>query len=444
MNDTGSQLSELMQRALLKAKQNGATDGEVNISQGAGFGVNVRMGQLETLEHYQDQSIDVTVYFGTQKGEASGTDFSDQGLDQLINAACDIAKFTAPDQYAGLPEQSDLATEFTDCDLYHPWDLSIDQAIEQTQICESIALGQDKRIQNSDGAGITTYSGWQGLANSRGFCHAYPTSRHSLSVSLIAKARNQMQTDGSDSTARDAKDLWTSEQVAQEAAHKVLTKLNPKPIKTGRYPVIFTPEAAKSLMGHCLNAMSGSRLYRESSFLQNQLGQQIFPDFMSLYEDPFVKKGLGSSPYDAEGVQVKAQSLIEAGILKTYLLSSYSARRLGLKPTGHAGGTHNLFVKDDRALYPDQAALLKTMGTGLLITDLMGQGVNLVTGNYSRGASGFFVKNGVIEHPVEEITLAGDLREMFRNIIAIAGDIDTRGSLHVGSLLIDQMTVAAK
>lgn len=423
-----------------QAKQLKVTGCEVDASAGEGFTTSVRMGEVDTVEHHQDQSLEITVYCGTRKGCATTTDLRPEHLQQTLQAAYAIAQFTAADPCAGLPDPADLAKDCRDLDLYHPWPITIEAAIEQCLRCEAIALNADPRIVNSDGAGLTTYSRWHALGNSDGFMGAYQTSKHDFSVSVVAAENDQMQTDYGYTQARDFHDLWTVEQVAMEAANKTLQKLNPGKVKTGQYPILFSAQQSVGLIRELLSAIAGGRLYREHSFLVGALGQSIFPDFVHIHEDPFVSKGLASSPYDAEGVAVHANDLVQAGVLQSYHLDSYSARKLGMPTTGNSGGSHNIVVSHRDQTQQD---LIRQIGTGLLVTGVIGQGVDLVTGNYSRGANGLWIENGEIQYPVEEITIAGNLKDMFKHIVSIANDVETRSSIHTGSILIDRMTIAS-
>ena len=428
-------------RSLLKlAKDEGASDAEVALNTGAGFSLSVRKENVETIEHHEDQSLSVTLYFGQQKGSASTTDLSANSLKATIKAAAHIAQFTLADPCAGLPESEYLAKTWPELSLYHPWGIDLDEALKLAKTTESYALGLDQRLSNSDGVSVSSYDGLNVYGSSQGFLAATYASQHEFSIGLIAGEGSDMQRDFSYTVARDPKDLWSKERVAHEAVTATLRRLNPRKLATGTFPVIFEAPIAGSLISAYLKAVSGGNLYRESSFLLNSLDAQVFPEYISLFEDPFIPKALGSSPFDAEGVVVKPQYLVAQGRVKTYLLGSYAARKLGLKPTGHAGGAHNVAVKTDKVQSFD--ALVKTMGQGLIVTELMGQGINLVTGDYSRGASGFWVEGGEIQYPVAEITIAGNLRDMFKNIIGVANDVETRGRIHCGSILIEKMTLA--
>lgn len=423
--------------ALSKAK--GASQAEVAVSAESGMSVTVRMRELETVEHNENAGFGITVFFDKRKGSASTTDTSPAAIEAAVSAACNIAQYSSEDPCAGLPEPELLAPDFVDLDLYHPWDITPEQATERALACEAIALQKNPLVTNSEGVILTTYQGLRVYGNSHGFLGHFASSRHSLSCSLIAEQAGSMQRDYSYTVARDQHDLRKAELVADAAVERTIRRLNARKLGTRQVPVVFAADLATGLIGSYLKAVSGSNLYRESSFLLNSLGQQVFPEFMEIREDPFVRKGLASCPYDSEGVKVQARDLVKQGCVEGYLLSCYSARKLGMQTTGNAGGAHNIYVKNHNQ---SLAQLLKTMDTGLLITDVMGQGVNLVTGDYSRGASGFWVEQGEIQFPVEEITIAGTLQNMYRGIIAIGDDVETRGYIHCGSILIDNLTVA--
>ncbi|MDO8954209.1 MAG: metalloprotease PmbA [Gammaproteobacteria bacterium] len=433
------QLSQVAEHILKLAKSRGATSAEMSVGSGMGFSATVRLGEPETIEHEQDQSVDITVYYGQKKGSATTTDMNLAMIDKVVEAACSMAQYTVEDDCAGLADPDTLAKDWPELDLYHPWDISVKDAIEQAKACEKLAMDFDPRINNSEGATLETYQSIHLYANSHGFIGGAKSSRHGLSVSVIAEANGQMQHDYGYTSARDYRDLWSAKRVAEEAAERTLQKLNPRKIKTCEVPVIFIADVATSLISSFLGAISGGSLYRRSSFLLDSLGQRLFPEFVTISEDPYILKGIASCPFDGEGVKVQKRDIVSQGVLQGYVLGSYSGRKLKLKSTGNAGGVHNILVQSGQQ---DLAALLKTMHKGLLVTDVIGQGVNLVTGDYSRGASGFWVENGEIMHPVEEITIASNLRDMFSGIIGIGSDIEKRGKIQVGSILIDKMTVA--
>lgn len=432
-------LSHLVSDILYEAKRQGASSAEAGLSMDQGLSVNVRLGEVETIEHHRSQGLGVTVYFGQRKGSASSTDFSSQAVKETVAAACRIAQHAAEDEYAGLPEAELLATEFPDLDLYHPWNLEVGAAIELAKSCEDVARGHHPDISNSEGASLNTYQGLRVAGNSLGFLHGYPSSRHSLSCSVIAGTGDNMQRDDWWTVARDAKDLESAAAVGRKAAERTVRRMGARALGTRQCPVIFVAEVAGGLIGHFIGAIRGGNLYRKSSFLLNSLGKQVFPAFVHIHEQPHLRKALGSAPYDGEGVVTRPHDLIRNGVLESYVLSSYSARKLGMKTTGNAGGVHNLIVEPGNL---DLPGLCQAMGTGLLVTELMGQGVNILTGDYSRGAAGFWVENGEILYPVEEITIAGNLREMYQNILGVGNDVDLRGNTRSGSILIDSMTLA--
>jgi len=432
-------LKNLTSDILQEAKRLGATACEAGISSATGLSVTVRLGEIDTLEFHKDKGLELTLYKDKRKGSISCSDFSWDAIKDAIQAAADIAEYTQEDSCSGLADQTELAQDIPDCDLHHPWDMSAVGAIQLAKSCEAAALGFDKRITNSEGASLSTHSRLYVYGTSHGFLAGYASTRHSLSCSVIGQDGQVMQRDHDYTTARHATELFTPEFVGKSAAEKTIKRLNPQQLKTASVPVIFTPNTARGLLGHFISAISGGSLYRKSSFLLDTLGKAVFPTFMELHEKPFIKKGLGSAPFDGEGVAPRERALVSQGILQSYVLSSYSARKLGMKTTGNQGGVHNLIVQDTGLSF---AALLQKMQTGLLVTELMGPGVNLVTGDYSRGATGFWVENGVIQYPVAEITIAGNLKDMFQNIVDIGNDIDKRGNILTGSILLEAMMVA--
>lgn len=429
-----------MTEILRQAKAKGATQAEVALISGQGFSVNVRHGNVETVENQLDQGMAITVYFGRKKGSADTGDLSEASLLETLNAACHIAEFTLEDPYAGLPDPDLLAKEHRDLDLNHPFAGEVSDGISLAKECEHIGLQLDQRIVNSEGAQFSTYAGLNVYGNSLGFLATTRSTRHDLSLSLIAEDQGHKERDYSFSTARDVLDLWSPDKIAKDAAESVLKRLNPRKIKTQKAPVIFASHLAGGLISAYFRAVSGSNLYRKTTFLLNSLGTQVFPEFLTFFEDPFIPKGIGSMPFDSEGVAIRAQNLVEQGRVATYLLSSYTARQLGLTTTGHAGGVRNVFIQSE--CIRSFADLLAEMGTGLIVTELIGQGVNLITGDYSRGAAGLWVENGQIQYPVSEITIAGNLRDMFRNIVAAGTDIETRDRIHTGSILLAEMMIA--
>jgi PmbA protein len=384
----------------------------------------------------------ITVYFGQRKGSASTADFSLEAVRATVAKACSIARFTAEDSSAGLADAELMARAPQNLDLSHPWDVSADRAIEIAKSCEAAALDFDSRINNSEGASIATHQGLHVYGNTHGFVGGYPTTAHTLSCVVLAGKAEEMQRDYWYSSSRDWRELQDAKSVGRESARRTIARLNPRKISTRRAPVLFAPELARGLIGHFVAAIRGSSQYREASFLLNSAGQQVFPAGISIDERPHILKAMGSAPFDDEGVATKDRRLIENGVLTGYILSSYSARKLGLQTTGNAGGSHNLLVAP--TLTGGLDAMLSRLGSGLLLTELMGQGVNTVTGDYSRGAAGFWVENGVIQHPVAEITIAGNLRSMFAGVAAVGDDIDTRGGVRVGSILLQEMTIAGE
>lgn len=431
---------ERVTQLLRLAKIKGASQAEIALTAGTGFSLNVRKGSIETIEHHDDQNLSLTVYFGKQKGSASTTDLSQASIEETLSAAVHIAQFTLPDECSGLPDPDTLAKTWPDVDLYHPWNIEVHDAINLANSLEHFALDADARISNSEGAGLNTYQGLNVYGSSEGFFAATYATHHGLNIGLIAGQGDHMQRDFSYTEARDYRDLWAPQKVALDAVMRTVGKLDPQRINTENVPVIFDAPVAAGLISNYLKAVSGGSLYRRSSFLLDSLGTQVFPKWFSLYDDPFIPGALGSAPFDAEGVAISPQYLVEAGLVSTYLLSTYTGRKLGMRTTGHAGGIYNVSARVDQDLSFE--ALLKKMGRGLLVTEVMGQGVNLVTGDYSRGASGFWVENGVIQFPVQEITIASNLKDMFANMIAVSNDIETRGRIHSGSMLIPNMMVA--
>jgi PmbA protein len=399
----------------------------------------VRLGEVETLEYQRDRSLGVTVYGGQRKGSASTANLSPAAVEETIAKALSIASFTADDAYSGLPDASLMASELPDLDLSHPWDLEAAEAIELAKRCEAASLAYDKRIDNSEGASVSTNRKLRVFGNSHGFVGGYPSTSHSVSCVVLGQHEGAMQRDYWYTAARDWRGLEDVEEVGRKAAEKTVQRLGADKLSTRKAPVLFAPELARGLIGHFVGAIGGAAQYRRSSFLLDAVGQQVFPEAISLIERPHLKGALGSAPFDGEGVATRERELVVNGVLGGYLLDSYSARKLGLVTTGNAGGVHNLVIQGQML---DPKSLLRKLGTGLLVTEMMGQGVNPVTGDYSRGASGFWVENGEITRPVHEITVAGNLREMFRGIVDQGDDVDRRGAIHCGSLLIDEMMIA--
>lgn len=436
-----SRLENLVQSILDEAKLQGATAAEAGLSVDSGLSVTARLGDVETIEHHRDQGLGVTVYIGQRKGSASTTDLSEASIKETVTAACSFARYGSEDPYAGLPEQDWLATDFPDLDLYHPWSLGADRAIELAIACEDAARAYHSDITNSEGATVNSHQGIRVLGNSLGFLKGTESSRHSMSCAVLGQRGDSMQRDYWYSVARNPADLEAVESIGRKAAERTIRRLQGRSLSTRQCPVLYAAEIASSLFGSLIGAISGGNLYRKSSFLLNALDTQIFPDFVHIHEQPYLLGALGSAAFDAEGVQTRARDIIANGILKDYVLSTYSAKKLGLVSTGNAGGVHNLMVETG----PDDfQGMLKKLDTGLLVTELMGQGVKMVTGDYSRGAAGFWVENGEIQYPVEEITIAGNLKDMFKNLVAVGNDVDYRGNVRTGSVLIERMSVAGE
>ena len=433
-------LQSIIERALEEARVRGASQAEAAVSQDTGLSVGVRLGEVETLEHQRDRSMGITVYFGRRKGSASTADFSLDAVRATVAKACSIARFTAEDACSGLADAALMARNPSNLDLSHPWNIAADRAIEIAKSCEASALAFDPRINNSEGASLSTHQGLHVYGNTHGFVGGYPTTSHSLSCVVLAGTGEDMQRDYWYSSSRDWHELEQAEAIGRESARRTIARLGPRRLSTRRAPVLFVPEIARGLIGHFTAAIRGSSQYRQSSFLLNSVGQQVFPPGFSIAERPHIPKAAGSAPFDDEGVATRDRELVADGVLTGYILSSYSARKLGLETTGNAGGSHNLLVKPSLAGGMD--ALLPRLGTGLLVTELMGQGVNMVTGDYSRGAAGFWVENGSIQYPVAEITIAGNLRDMLKGVAAVGDDVDVRGGTRVGSILLPEMTIA--
>ncbi|MDQ1118604.1 MULTISPECIES: metalloprotease PmbA [Pseudoxanthomonas] len=432
-------LARLSERLLDMARARGASQAEVSCSEDRGLNVNVRLGEVETVESTQDRAIGVTVYFGQRKGSASTADLREDSLAATVEQACAIARYTEDDAAAGLADAARMATAFPDLDTWHPWELDADTAIDLALACEAAGRQADARISNSDGASVGSGYGLSVYANSHGFVGRERGTHHSISCALIAGTGEGMQRDGWYTTALARERLQAPEAVGLRAAQRTVARLAPRDLATGQYPVLYSAEVARSLIGHLLGAVSGGALYRKASFLLDRAGTQVFPDWFSIEERPLLRGGLRSGSFDAEGVATVDSPLVAHGVLQRYVLGSYSARKLGLSSTGNAGGVHNLIVSSNAG---DLPSLLREMGTGLLVTELMGQGVNGVTGDYSRGAGGFWIENGQIAYPVDNVTVAGNLKDIFAAIEAVGSDIDPRSHIAMGSLLVGKMTVA--
>lgn len=435
------ELQDVVSFALEEARRQGASQCEADANVSQGLGVTVRLGEVETIEYQRDRGLGLTVYFGKRKGSASTADLSREAVRQTVEKACAIARYTAEDPYAGLIDPDALARDIPDLDLYHPWDLAPEQAIEMAKRCEAAGLAIDKRITNSEGSSLSSNRHTGVYGNSLGFLAGVSSTSHSVSCSLIAQQGEEMQRDYWYTTARDHTDLEDPEAIGRIAGQRAVARLGSRKLSTRKAPVAFTPDMARGLIKHFAAAIRGAAQYRKASFLLDAAGKQVFPDFLQIYERPHIPKGLASNPFDDEGAATKDRDLIRDGVLDGYVLGSYSARRLGLKTTGNAGGVHNLIVATPgKAL--DMPSFLTRMQNGLLVTELMGQGVNGVTGDYSRGASGFWVENGAIAYPVQEITIAGNLKQMLLDIVAVGSDVDVRGTIRTGSIMVGEMTIA--
>ena len=440
-----AQFQELVDTALAHAAKLGATDAGAEASEGCGLSVSVRKGELENVERNRDKSLGVTVYIGKRRGNASTSDFSRPAIEQTVQAAYDIARFTAEDPVAGLPDAAEIATaqEQPDLDLFHPWAITSEEAARLALVCEGAAFATDKRITNSEGAGVSAQQSHFFSAHTRGFRGGYASSRHSISAAPIAGKGDGMQRDAWYSSMRDATELADAAAIGRYAAERALSRLKSRKIATRECPVLFESPLAAGLLGAYVQATSGGALYRRSTFLLDSLGKQVFPEHVDVLENPHLKRGKGSAAFDEEGVRTKPRKVVEAGRVEGYFLSSYSARKLGMKTTGNAGGSHNLWLTSRHTQPGDNLdEMLRKLGRGLFVIELMGQGVNYVTGDYSRGASGFWVENGKIAYPVHEITIAGNLRDMFAGIEAIGADVYNYGAKSVGSVLVNKMKVA--
>ncbi len=434
-----ARMEALVHDVILQAQAAGADEVEAGISLDAGLSVTVRLGETETLEFNRDRVLGLTVYFDGRKGSASTADFDPDAIAATVRAACDIARHTSQDPCAGLADAARLANVIPDLDLYHPWDMNADRAIALAGECEDAARAVDSCITNSEGATVSSYVELRVKGNSKGFHGAYRSSYHSVSCSVIGQRDQEMQRDYWSDAARDWRDLKPVTDTGRIAGERTVMRLGARRLSTRQCPVLVAADVAGSLFGHFIKAISGSNLYRKSSFLVDHLGKQLFPGWMHIHEQPLLKKAIGSAPYDAEGVATAQRDIVLGGILQGYVLNSYAARKLGMETTGNAGGVRNLTI--DPGAH-DRAALLREMGTGLLVTEFIGFGVNIVTGDYSRGAAGFWVEGGEIAYPVDEITVAGNLKDMFMGIAAVGNDVDTRGNTRTGSVLLERMTIA--
>jgi PmbA protein len=435
----GDSFKNIVADTLKLALTNGATQAEAGLSVSQGLSVTARMRSVETIEHQQDNGLGISVYVGQHKGSASTSNLDREAIRKTVEAACNIAKYTSEDPCTGLADASLLASQFIDLDLYHPWEISPEQVIDLVLECENTALDFDPRIVNSDGATVDINSGLSVYGNTHGFLQSENKTRHSISCSVVGESTAGMQRDYWYEISRNPDRLATARAVGLKAAERTVKRLDAQKLKTQQAPVLFVPEIARGLVGHLGSAIGGSAQYRKASFLLDAVGTRIFPEFMQLTEYPFESQALGSANYDSEGVAVKQAKLISDGVLQSYLLDSYAARKLGLQTTGHASGVHNLTLQSTGKSFLD---CVKIMHRGLLVTELMGHGVNTVTGDYSRGAAGFWVDNGEIQFPVEEITIAANLKDMFQGIVEIGNDMDMRGNIRTGSILLENMTIA--
>ena len=424
---------------LKMAIEKGATQAEAGLSVSQGLSIATRMREVETIEHQQDNGLGISVYFGQHKGSASTSNLNPDAIRKTVEAACNIAKYTSQDPSTGLADKNFMATEFKELDLYHPWDISPEAAIELALECELAALDFDPRIVNSDGASVNMSAGVSVYGNTHGFLQAQHKTRHSLSCSVIGESDGTMQSDYWYDISRNSSYLASAKLIGEKAAERTVKKLGARKLKTQSAPVLFVPEVARSIIGHFTSAIGGSAQYRKASFLLDSVGRQVFPDFVQLIEAPFEKQSLGSANFDSEGVAIRAANLVTDGVIQNYLLNSYAARKLNLQLTGHGSGIHNLTLNNTGKSFDE---CLQTMHTGLLVTELMGNGANNVTGDYSRGAAGFWVENGEILYPVEEITIAANLKDMFMGIVEVGNDINKLSSIRTGSILIENMTIA--
>jgi len=441
LKERQGRLEQLVEDLLTEAKKQGASSAEAGVSSDMGLSVNVRLGEVETIEHTRDQGLGISVWFGQRKGSSSTSDFSGEAVRDAVRAACNIARYTNEDPYTGLADRELMATDIPDLDLYHPWNVEVEEAIDLGIECEDAARSVDPRITNSEGASLSTHSGLQIYGNSHGFVGGYPSSRHSISCAVVGQEEDSMQRDYWYSSARSRDMLEPPGLIGKKAGERTLARLGARRIATQEAPVIFQAEMAVGLLRSFIGAVNGSALYRHSSFLLDQLGKQVFPKFVRIHEKPLLRGGLASAAFDSEGVATRDKDFITDGILQSYALDSYSARKLNMQTTANAGGVRNLFMEPGDM---DLEALLRTMDRGLLVTEMMGSGLNMVTGDYSRGAAGFWVEHGEIQHPVEEITIAGNLKQMFAGLQAVGRDLDPRTSIKTGSWLVESMTIAGE
>lgn len=439
--DSRDALINIIEQVLAHAKSLGASAAEAYIGVGMGLSANVRKGEIDKLEFERDKDLVVTLFLDGQKGNASSSDFSDNALKETVEAACNIARFASHDEHAGLVEKELMASSVPELDLYHPWAIAPETAIEMAIDCEQRAFDQDSRITNSDGTTLSTYSGINLYGNTHGFVDGWNWSTHTIDCTVIAEDNSGKQRDGWYSKSRDYEALQSLESISEEAVRRTVGRLGSRKIKTCQTPVIFEAPVASGLFSALITAISGGSLYRRASFLLDKKDERIFADHVSIKECPHLQKALGSAPFDNDGVMTCEKDIIKDGVLIDYVLSGYSARRLGLETTANAGGVHNLIIESSEQSLQD---MIRAMGTGLLITDMIGFGVNQVTGDYSRGASGFWIENGEPAYPVEEITVAGNLLNMYQQIVMIGNDIDPRGNVLTGSVMLENMTIAGE
>jgi len=437
------ELQQVVSSALAQARAAGASAADADASVQQGLTVTVRLGEVDTIEHHRDRGMAVTVFFGYRKGSASTADLRPEAVSQTVAKACTIARYTASDDCAGLADAEAMAQVFPDLDLDHPWDIDAERAVELARECEAAGLAVDERLTNSEGASLATHRGVRVYGNTHGFLAGCPSTSHSLSCALLAQSGTEMQRDYWYSVARHQAELQPGPALGRRAAERALARLGAQRLGTRRADVLFSPQMARGLYGHFIGAIRGASQYRRASFLLDAAGEQVFPPFLQMQERPYLPRALASGAFDAEGVATRDRELVREGVLDGYVLGSYSARKLGLKTTGNAGGVHNLLVGAPAASHEFEG-LLRQMGSGLYVTEMMGQGVNGVTGDYSRGASGFWVEGGAIAYPVHEITIAGNLREMYRGIVALGTDVDTQGAIRCGSVLVEGMTIAGE
>ncbi|MEW8202435.1 MAG: metalloprotease PmbA [Candidatus Thiodiazotropha endolucinida] len=441
MEQRKAELQQLVEDLLSEAERLGATAAEAAVSSNAGLSLTVRLGETETIEHTRDNGLGVTVYFGQRKGSASTSDLSPQAINETVEAACNFARYTSEDPCSGLADAELMASDNPDLDLYHPWRQNVEEAIELAIRCEDAARDYDPRIVNSEGASLNSHDGLHVYGNTHGFMGGYPSSRHSLSCAVVGKQNESMQRDYWYTLSRQSKRLDTPEAVGRMAAERTLARLNARQLPTQQAPVLFQADVAVGLLRSFIGAIRGSALYRKASFLLDHLGKPVFPEFVTIHEEPRLARGLASAAYDNEGVATCNREFVRQGVLDSYVLDSYAARKLGMRTTGNAGGVRNLRINSGEL---DREGLLRTMDKGLIVTELMGQGVNMVTGDYSRGATGFWVEGGEIQYPVEEITIAGNMREMLVGLLEVGSDVETRSSIQTGSWLIDRMMIAGE